>query len=172
MNRYHTLDKRFIASIIDVVIFLPLGLAQYAIDRVEPSTAVMIPWLLIANLSLPVYSVLMHGWYGQTLGKMAMKVKVVDHETELPITMKQAFFRESYIVAFNVVIFFVQMNMTSAQRLSGQQPGTYYTVFMLVNLAWVVAEVISCLKTPKRRSLHDFIGGTVVIRLDISQATV
>ena len=41
------------------------------------------------------------------------------------------------------------------------------TVFMFLAFPWGLAEVICCLKTVKRRAIHDFIAGTVVIRVDL-----
>ncbi len=40
----------------------------------------------------------MHGRYGQTLGKMATRVKVIDVTEEIEVTYRQAFLRDSPLV--------------------------------------------------------------------------
>ena len=50
-------------------------------------------WLSVSDFTGLVYSIVMHGLYGQTFGKLVFQVKVVD-KSEKPLVMKQASYRD------------------------------------------------------------------------------
>jgi uncharacterized RDD family membrane protein YckC len=122
-------------------------------------------WLLITNSSSYVYSVLMHGYYGQTLGKMACKIKVLDI-SERPITMMQAFLRDIVIIGINIISSAISLNLLITA--GGIQSPKFQNVQMVIgfaSFAWFVAEILTMLTNKKRRAVHDFIAGTVVVRV-------
>lgn len=114
------------------------------------------------------YVVFMHGFYGQTLGKMVMDVKVLDHDTETDITLKQSVRRESVNIAINsswiLLLLFISISL---QQLGSVPEVLTYLIIGLNSLAtvWALSEFITMLFNEKRRAIHDFIGKTVVVRL-------
>jgi uncharacterized RDD family membrane protein YckC len=43
---------------------------------------------------------------------------------------------------------------------------TANAVLLTAALVWFVAEILTCLTNPKRRAVHDFIAGTVVVKTE------
>jgi uncharacterized RDD family membrane protein YckC len=93
------------------------------------------------------YLVIMHAKYGQTLGKMAFKLKVVDAETWGAISIKQAVVREA---------------------LWWLLPGLKWGIGAL----WFMADILSPSFNPTQRALHDMAAGTVVLRTNVAENIV
>lgn len=165
MNRYQTIERRLGALIVDLVVVVsPLALLDYLTLSMEISTPLAILWLLVSNSAGIVYYILLQGFYGQTLGKMLLGVKVVRNDDETPISMYQAFLRETPTILFNTVAVLSQAFYALVDR---PEPIPIGIALMFLTIPWVLAEVICCLKTRKRRAIHDFIAGTVVVRGDL-----
>ena len=99
-KRYATFWPRFWAAIIDGLIFTALLYIECLLFGVEYSHQNMV-LQAVYGVQYIGYVVFMHGFYGQTLGKMVMDVKVLDHDTETDITLKQSVCRESVNIAIN-----------------------------------------------------------------------
>ncbi len=95
------------------------------------------------------------------------KVKVVDI-LECPITLKQAIARETAYIIESGIYFSVSYAFLAFGYGIGSE--TFISVadyYSFVPLAWLVINSIVCIKSKKHRALHDFIAGTVVVRLDM-----
>ncbi|MEQ1641985.1 MAG: RDD family protein [Pyrinomonadaceae bacterium] len=168
MGRYQTFGKRFIASIVDTLVFSPLIIFYFWIGAEGTYGAVYIVSSIVGSLIGLSYNVLMHWAYGQTLGKMAVKVKVVDSLTERPISLSQALLRDIVNIASEAIRFamfgyllFLGLSMVS-------EPFASLDLYAsLLFLAWYIVNTVVCLKHPKNRAIHDMIATTVVVRLDI-----
>ena len=101
----------------------------------------------------------------QTLGKMACKVIVLD-VSEQPLSMKQAVLRD----ILDVVLLPIGLAIDIPQIIHGTDiysptAATIIDQVMLYStMGWFAIEVITMLTNQKRRALHDFIAGSVVIR--------
>ena len=124
---------------------------------------VLVIWFVFAS-SLPyLYNVLMHGKYGQTIGKMATKVKVVDVSLA-KLSMRQAFLRDSVYIALTTVAVIIGIPGIIDGGNSYQNPNTVSVrILAYASLAWFVVELVTMLTNSKRRALHDFIAGSVVV---------
>jgi len=169
MNRYQTLERRLGALIVDlIVVAAPIAVLDIFLRSLDLSALLLIPWLLIATFAGAVYHILLQGWYGQTLGKMLLGIIVVRNDDEGPISVYEAFLREIPTMVFNALAFASRTHALlsgGSLDLSASQPTD--SLLMFLTLPWVLAEVISALKTRKRRAVHDFIAGTVVVRTDL-----
>jgi hypothetical protein len=124
----------------------------------------------------------MHSKHGQTIGKRIGKVKVVDHKTENDISFKQAFLRDAIPITIYVAILVYLLFMVFTGKLSAEvfnhPPNTNRTedtgLDLLVKISswWYIAEIITMLTNKKRRAIHDFIAGTVVVRLNFKDESV
>ena len=163
------MERRFGALVVDVVVIVaPLALFDYLILVPERPKLLLIIWLTISNLAGSLYHILLQGMYGQTVGKMLFRVKVVRYDDETPITMYHAFLRESPTVLFNAIIFGDQVtSLLSGAVIDRTEPSPLLMVVVIAAFPWILAEIICALKTRKRRAVHDLIGGTVVIRTDL-----
>lgn len=153
-DKYQTFGPRFLASIVDGLIFLPLGLVNMAVVRLEVSPAIHYLWVLLMTIAPLCYTVILHALYGQTLGKMAGKVKVVDLN-ENPITFHHAVLRSLPQIFFSFAMIF----------FSSQFDSNLLTVTIILYSIWSILDIIVFFVSDKRRALHDFVAGTVVIKM-------
>ena len=165
---YRTFWPRFWAGFIDGVVLWPVtALAGYLIAP-RHGTALFIAGLLIDYCNGWVYSTLMHARYGQTLGKMVAGVVVLNVDEQRYPTLRQAFLRD----IGNVVLGLGSLGMSLYDLLIEQQASPVPPVvisrggaiFALGGLSWLLLELVTMLTNRKRRALHDFIAGTVVVR--------
>lgn len=169
-TRYKTFWRRFGALLIDGIMF-------QAVNRVIPETDRDSSLRLVALVSvlglIPIiYSTVMHARFGQTVGKMAAGVMVLDlSETSGP-TWRQSLQRDSLSYGFAVAAF-VLTAMTISMDTEGDRLAVLVFGFGLVFalLAWSLGEILSTLINSRRRSFHDLIAGTVVVKLNQLSAT-
>ena len=128
--------------------------------------AVLVAWTIFALLAYVTYSVLMHARYGQTLGKMANDVRVLNKDEDRLPTITQAILR--YIGEIGPAIFFnpyvILLILTNAYSRETLASNTIFMILGCASLAWYVIEIATMLTSKKRRALHDLIAGTVVVR--------
>jgi len=114
-----------------------------------------------------IYVILMHGYFGQTLGKKVMKIKVLNHDTETDINIKQALIRESVNLVLNIFWALIILLIIISFKMTGAiYNGLYYAmmIFSILSTVWGVSEFVTMLFNDKRRAVHDYIGKTVVVR--------
>ena len=160
-DKYKTFGPRVGAIIVDSLITaVGLGILSLLTGFRESS------WFWwIDSAILIAYAVILHGLYGQTLGKMATGVKVLDEKTESAITFTQAALRDCVPIMSTLVLIIVALLLQSGiiTNVSGWlEMGLM--IFTWTLLAWHLLEVISMLTNQKRRAIHDYIAGTVVIK--------
>ncbi|CAM5190090.1 RDD family protein [Alishewanella longhuensis] len=167
INKYSTFWPRFFAAAIDGVVFafilyfecLIFGIEYDAQDKFLQA---------INGVQFAVYAIFMHGFFGQTLGKMVMGVKVLNHDTETQINVLQALRRESVNLALNIVWVFLSLTVAVSLESHGAISENLALVvigFGLLAFVWAVSEFVTMLFNDKRRAIHDFIGKTVVVRI-------
>ncbi len=182
-QKYRTFWPRFWASFTDGVVLLPVTLILQYYVTLEASFWENMRWLFVIVLIVNtaywwVYTIYMHGRFGQTVGKRSTYVRVVDAKTEEPITFSQALMRdsiplvilaplliyESYRFLMGLAIGELLIGTESADSPTSREMWTFFVV-----LAWWVAEFVTMLTNDKRRAVHDFIAGTVVVRTNIEE---
>jgi uncharacterized RDD family membrane protein YckC len=163
--KYSTFAPRLAAGFIDGLIFWPVGwLFSFAFSH-STSAFIQVPIYIVSSSAFLVYSIWMHGKLGQTLGKMACKVVVLD-VSERPLSMKQAVLRD----ILGVVLLPIGLAVDIPRIIHGVDiyaPTNITPIdwtIMYSTLGWFVIEVVTMLTNNKRRALHDFIAGSVVIR--------
>lgn len=140
-----------------------LFLDSWFFAREFPGWINLIYYTLVSYLMLYVYCVFMHGRYGQTVGKMVTGVKLFALN-EKPLGYKRALLRE--VVPVLIVILIVLYD--APKILLGVNPydiQAEFNILFVANITWFVAELITMLTNSRRRALHDFIAGSVVVRL-------
>ena len=108
-----------------------------------------------------------HGKYGQTIGKIAMDIQVLDINEMNLIGYRRAFVRESIWVVLNIV-FIIYYSIESFKHSSDLQELRLTIVDGLGGISillWFLLEIVTVLFNPKRRAVHDYIAGSVVIKL-------
>jgi uncharacterized RDD family membrane protein YckC len=161
-DRYRTLWRRFAAALIDVLVIVPLiGLQGAVLESRLPASlkACLSAAIIVCGYA---YSIVMHWRFGATLGKMAIGIRVLDLG-ETPLSLRQALVREAINIALGAY-----SNVTYLALIASGQPLPVPTGALDPN-AWVSLavfglEIATALFNRKRRSLHDLIAGTVVVR--------
>ena len=162
--RYNTFSKRFKAGIIDGIVLLPIGLLDLLILNPSRNLGIVITWVIISYSSFFVYSIYFHWKSGQTIGKRAMRVRVMDISEGKGLTLKQAFLRDSVYVILQIIgliLIIINIVQMGAYSEIGIEPYSSYWAYS--SLIWFLVEIITMLTNDKRRALHDMIANTVVI---------
>lgn len=165
-KKFETLQARAYAFLIDSALFAPLAYLESFVVVPEVPTAIVIGGIATYFLCIHFYSIYLHAVYGQTIGKMLIKIKVFDIN-EKPIYFKRAVLRESVWIAFSLAFFFSDVYQVLSLGITDNFRVTAFDNFLYSAVAlWVIAEAIVALTNEKKRAIHDFIAGTVVVRID------
>lgn len=177
-ERYSTFGPRFWSRNVDScvlwpIMFLTTELLSFNLPR--PIAALLV---IVESLAWLLYTVVMHARSGQTYGKMVTKVRVVDFKTEGDISWRQAWLREGIPIVLSLgllgweVVLILNGSLNPAALADGEELTTRREFWFLTALPglWFVAEAMTMLTNKKRRALHDFIAGTVVVRTNTNAA--
>lgn len=177
--------KRLCASVIDALIIVgvmfPLmkTLDLYGSDRSLTIVRSVCPFLLVN-----MYTVYLHARFGGTFGKLAVGIRVTRPDGNR-IGWNQAWRRSSVdiAIAFLVLvsevwaIFQVDWTQVAAlgsdERTTRLQEGSplWDRAIDVLQTVWLYGEVLVVLFNKRKRALHDFIGGTVVIKKQFVEGT-
>ncbi|MBD5779916.1 RDD family protein [Pelagicoccus sp. NFK12] len=159
-ERYSTFWPRFLSPFIDGAILWPVtSLLPVIIYDVLPAAYITVN--VFVTLFFYGYSIYFHGNFGGTIGKLKCGIRVVDAKTERPIGMPQAFLRDAVPLLLSVALYVVAFTQTGVSHF---EESIYISWVPMVMGLWFLAEIVTMLTNDKRRALHDFIAGTVVIR--------
>lgn len=180
MMKYAGFWPRFSAGLVDLLVMIPLILLFYWSLSNSHTTAVL--FAVPVTLLFAAYNVYFVGRWGQTIGKMVLKIKVVSLSGG-EAGMYRAFYRHSVDFTFSMIttgltlyalfsISSTEYNMLSLndkiQRMS-EFTLSWDKLFNNLSCIWMISELIVLLMNEKRRSLHDFIAGTLVIHKENSR---
>lgn len=171
---YAGLGLRIPAAIIDVVIITGFSFLIHPFESYSFVSYAVLTYLL--PIFIITFKVFFLVRFGATPGKLAMKIKVVKTSLE-PISYKEAFLRLSIDILFiaaNLVAFTIAFKSFSYEayrvmtyiekaRYIGSFYPHWYNYIPIFSVFWSFGNLISILANKKRRALHDFIAGTVVI---------
>jgi uncharacterized RDD family membrane protein YckC len=167
--------RRFVACLIDFVVLLPLIIP---LARAMTKTPHLYAILLVPVSAIYcLYFVICHGLWGRTLGKRLTGIRVASLDGRA-ITWRQAFIR--HVVEITCVILswvalvpvFLSMPAEGYPALSSKEQlemirslwPKWYRIVDEFNTIWVWSEVVVILFNERRRALHDFIAGTIVVQ--------
>jgi len=164
-TKYQTFWKRLCASWVDGIVFIPFIFIDTWIYNQEISSTSILIYYIFTSLSIYIYSIIMHGYYGQTVGKMALNIKLYSVSEER-LGFKRSVYRDTVPIVFTLIFITLQ----APEILNGINPDTanhtfVSSILIYVIIGWYISEFITMLFNNKRRALHDFIAGSVVVRL-------
>ncbi|MFC1544349.1 RDD family protein [Gemmatimonadota bacterium] len=168
LPKYRTFAQRFGAALIDLLVILPVGLILGLGYELAPTPYVRVPVYLVLSFSYIAYSILLHGHYGQTAGKMLTGVKVLT-VSENKIGYRRAFLRDSPWVFTTLIASSMEVPRLVAgiDVLNEATPTIGSFVLSIASTVWFLLELATMLLNEKRRAIHDFIAGTVVVRTKV-----
>lgn len=166
--------RRSCAGIIDFLLVAVFMTVFSILANSSKSTAYVLLPLMWGTILL--YPVVLHKKFGATLGKLAMGVRVTCTDTR-PISWGRSFARSAVDLTFSAYWMTLVLPATFAlppdtfqgqhwgdlfQTVKQQFPESYETTELYM-AAWYYVDFLTMLFNRKRRTLHDFIAGTVVI---------
>ncbi|MDH5443958.1 MAG: RDD family protein [Gammaproteobacteria bacterium] len=164
MEKYQAFWRRFIALIIDGLIFKPFEWLNNGIMAISPSDLIFFLWLVIWSSAGLIYTIGMHGAYGQTLGKMITGVKVLDI-SEDKLSYRQAALRDIVpLLGWPVSIYASFQASFGGMGFVNAFSTPAMLIYFSILFGWIILEMVTMLFNKKRRAIHDFIAGSVVVK--------
>ena len=175
--RYAGFWQRFFAFIVDFLVLLPL--TGLVIWLGEKSRLFMLYWFVPGIVIGLLFHVYLVKRYGGTPGKLVLKTRIAMVDGSA-VTMKAAMLRYAGLLILtslsSLALLQATLGMsdetylsldyiTRSTKMVELAPGWYGAVSILLQV-WIWSEFITMLFNKRRRALHDFIAGTVVLRKD------
>ncbi len=170
--------KRIAAALIDSLFFILPTLLSFKFNtNIILSEVTMIALGIIGVL----YKVILTYRYGGTIGKLAMKIRVVNCDLQR-VTLKQSVLRvivDAILLVINWtirVLAISEIGLDNFTTLTNLERGkliietsVLYPIYMKVNQFWSISNVLSVLINSNNRALHDFIAGTIVVKKEYAE---
>ena len=155
------------AGYIDGLLFAPIQFADHYVKVPGRGRAALIAWLVFSFLIQWLYSVVMHARFGQTVGKMVARVKVLDVSEERLPSFQQAYLREIGTLVIGVfgLMYLIHLIVLGTYDPSAEFEGLPGDIMSWAFAGWFLLEIFTMWTNDKRRALHDYIAGTVVVRV-------
>lgn len=167
--------RRSWAMMIDVVLLLPLALLFSYMQTISISLA-MASVILSQTFHL-CYMSYFHYKFGATMGKMIAGIRVVNCDGS-PINLMQSFVRIipyciMAVVTINVHVMALSeldadQYLTASWLGRGQQTAYFipdwHVIFSISATVWIALDGLTLIFNKRKRSLHDIMAGTVVIK--------
>jgi uncharacterized RDD family membrane protein YckC len=174
MMRYAGFWPRFGAALIDFIVLVPLIALSFWTISASRTTALLLE--LPIAFAAAFYNIYFIGRWGQTIGKMVLKIRVVRLDGA-EAGVRRAFYRHAVDLALSVMIsalnIYAFLSVTDHEfgllvvderlNLVDEKTGASTAVIGWLYSAWGISELVVLLLNEKRRALHDYIAGTVVI---------
>jgi uncharacterized RDD family membrane protein YckC len=172
--KYASFYRRFASYIIDTIIFLPFAVFFYYGQKESRIFNIYFQYIIL-SIGL-YYCIFLVFKYGGTPGKLLLKIKIAMIDGS-PITLRAAYLRYSitFILSFlssiavTIAILKISNDQYALLDLKGRNllinelaPSWYNSLEILTNV-WIFSEFITMFFNKTRRSIHDYMAGTVVI---------
>ena len=154
--KYSTLFPRVAAMLLDGYIIVLIRWVEAAFLKNTSGLLHKVPqFLFMADIVL--YSILFHLFFGQTIGKKLVGIKVVNYDNEAQISYKQAILRDFFPLLAMIYLCFAK-DLNNVDLISAHK------IMALVFFVWYFVEIITMLFNKKRRAIQDFIARTISVR--------
>lgn len=172
---------RFWAGIADAFILMPPIALLVWLEGFDRTLAIVIT--IPASILFAMYNVFFNARFGGTPGKLAVGIRITKPDGSR-IGWTEAWKRSSVDIIFAVIMLIVgvwalsqvdPIQYASLQHIErtglvqGHWPAWYGSVEILEHV-WVWSEVIVLLFNKRKRAIHDFIAGTVVVMEEFTES--
>ena len=171
---------RFCAGFVDAFVLLPLAYLLIWLESFDKNIAILL--VIPSTAMFAMYHVYFNVRFGGTLGKLAVGIRVAKPDGT-KIGWPEAWKRSSVDIGFALLMLCVEV--WALTQVNGEQYSTtafakrmhllqsyYPSWFYIVTIAqnvWIWSEVVVLLFNKRKRALHDFIAGTVVIHKEFTE---
>lgn len=175
--RYAGFWSRLGAGFIDLLVFIPIVILYFWLRTLSWEVALISH--ILNSLLYFLYNIYFLGRWGQTIGKWASNIKVVRLNGS-KINFKDAFMRHCVDMVFSIlsstawVITMLSITTTTFEstflsegsKIIHEATPVWGVWASKLSTIWVLSEMIVLLFNKKKRAIHDFIAGTVVIHTE------
>jgi uncharacterized RDD family membrane protein YckC len=174
-NIYAGFGPRLASLLLDTIIMMPL---IWGILYLNHTSKEMFFYTIIPNMIVGLwYHIYLPKKYGGTPGKLIMGMQILKLDGK-SIGWKEAFLRHSIILAltiFNIVLMtdailkadnetYIGLSwIQQTQYLTSLSP-VLFTIYLWLSNIWTWSELIVLLTNPRKRALHDYVAGTVIVK--------
>lgn len=175
--RYAGFWPRLGAGLVDLLVMVPFIVVSFWSLSASRDIALLLE--VPMTLLFAFYNIYFVGRWGQTVGKMALGIKVMGLDgTEAGF--RRAFYRHCVDLGFSILMtattVYSLLSVAAAEYdalgfegkmlMMDEATPSWSRVTDLLYLIWIGSELVVLLLNEKRRALHDFIAGTVVIHTE------
>jgi uncharacterized RDD family membrane protein YckC len=173
--KYAGFGPRLLAGLIDFIILLPLLFFYFWVQSHGQTITLLI--VIPYFLAFALFNILFLAKCGRTPGKMVMHITITKVDGG-NIGYREAFLRHSVDLVFAIISsigIFIAIQNTAPEVFSSLYSWNQRTTMIMTHNptfaqiattcsnVWIWSELIVLLLNKKRRAIHDFIAGTVVI---------
>jgi uncharacterized RDD family membrane protein YckC len=163
--QYRTLADRVGAYILDGLFLIPLmfGINYLLMGNAETGPQFVVD--VLATLTWGLYMIIAQAWFGTTLGKKILNLKVIKLEKPEAIGFKKAVTRELIWIVPYFIVFLVYVLFNDPMKNIDFMDSLDYNLYlMIVSVLGMIVKFISVSRDPMRRGIHDKWSGSVVVR--------
>ena len=174
--KYAGFWRRLGTHVVDTVIWLtPVFFLQHFFGG-EAERQATVYWGYFSFFAYSWFEIFLVYRYGGTPGRLLLKTKIRKLDGS-PVTLREAGLRYSVSFIFTLLTTIGTVisnsrldpsvyNLNIAQRseaILASQPGWMHPL-MIVFQVWIMSEFVVMMLNKKRRAIHDFIAGTVILQ--------
>lgn len=173
---YAAFWQRVSAGLVDFLLLLPLLLCMAPLETASPAVALL---AYAVTYGAPyVYAVTLHATRGQTVGKRALGIRVVRLDGS-PIGWRGALLRSvidlgallalltgTALALVRVTFDAYRVHPWSERGALLEAEVPWLAVASQVYAVYVLVELVVIVSNRRRRALHDFVAGTVVVAVE------
>lgn len=161
--KYHTGFRRLGAAIIDGIIFTPFLMMDLWILNQTDNVWIIFVWTAFNAALYYLYSIFFHYKFGRTIGKWVVGIKVLDSSETKLLSLRQAFLRDSLYLVIQIIGLLYFLFLVTKTGDLDIIIMDYRNFIDYSFLCWMLLELLSMLTNDKRRAIHDWLAGSVVI---------
>jgi len=165
---------RFGAALFDILVFIPAVAAIFYLSQINFFFSVIL--VIIHTCLFASYNICFNAKFGGTIGKLAVNILITKPDGT-KINWKEAWLRSSVDIVFAALFLIVELVALSKvdqqaylasgffERSKVIKPlfPSWYKHYDIANQIWIWGELVVLLFNSRKRAIHDYIAGTIVI---------
>lgn len=172
--------KRFCAGFADAFVIMPLAFLFVCLEGFDRNLAIAIT--IPSSILFAMYNVFFNARFGGTIGKLAVGIRVTKPDGSR-IDWIEAWKRSAVDLVFASIVLVVEVwGLTQVDpgryasvgwiertQLVFEHAPSWYGIINIFQQVWIWSEVVVLLFNKRKRAIHDFIAGTVVIKKEFAE---